>query len=109
MLFQSSSDDYPPMRTMADRLDNSHSSSSFVSPLQGAKIVVANLQDTVSQEDIMELFGDIGPLKRAKVVEAGTFEVVFVNRGDALKAVEIYHNRQLDGKAMKCQVVGNGG
>merc|ERR1712080_154448 len=26
-----------------------------------------------------------------------------------LKAVEIYHNRQLDGKAMRCQLVGDGG
>ena len=72
----------------------------------GAKIEVANLQDSVSQEDIMELFGDIGPLKRAKLVAQGTAEVVFVNKSDAAKAVEIYHNRQLDGKAMRCKLVG---
>jgi RNA recognition motif. (a.k.a. RRM, RBD, or RNP domain) len=29
--------------------------------------VITNLQTTVTQEDIMELFGDVGPLKRAKV------------------------------------------
>merc|ERR1712242_142000 len=80
-----------------------------VSPLQGAKVVVSNLQSTVSQEDILELFGDVGALKRAKVSSPGSAEVVFVNRSDALKAVEIYHNRQLDGKAMKCQMVGSGG
>ena len=93
-------------RTMADRIE---SGVTGVSPLQGAKVVVSNLQNTVSQEDILELFGDIGALKRAKVSTPGQAEVTFVNRQDALKAVEIYHNRQLDGKAMRCQLVGDGG
>ena len=67
---------------------------------------MSNLQPSVSQDDIVELFGDIGALKRAKVTNPGTAEVVYVNKSDALKAVEVYHNRQLDGKAMKCQIVG---
>ena len=93
-------------RTLGDRIE---SGATGVSPLQGAKVVVSNLQDSVSQEDILELFGDIGALKRAKVSEPGSAEVTFVNRSDALKAVEIYHNRQLDGKAMRCTLVGDGG
>ena len=40
------------------------------------------------------------------MIQPGHAEVVFVNRADAKKAVEIYHNRQLDGKPMKCQIVG---
>jgi len=77
-----------------------------VSPLQGTKVVIQNLQTSVTQEDIVELFGDIGALKKAKMVSPGHAEVVFVNRVDAKKAVEIYHNRQLDGKPMRCQIVG---
>jgi len=77
-----------------------------VSPLQGTKVVIQNLQSSVTQEDIEELFGDIGALKKAKMINPGHAEVVFVNRTDAKKAVEIYHNRQLDGKPMKCQIVG---
>ena len=42
---------------------------------------------------------------RARLVEPGVAEVVFVKMSDAAKAVEIYHNRQLDGKPMKCSVV----
>ena len=70
---------------------------------------VTNLQNSVTKDDIVELFADVGALKRAKVASPGSAEVVFVNRSDAQKAVEIYHNRQLDGKAMKCQMVGAGG
>lgn len=77
-----------------------------VSPLQGTKCVIQNLQTSVTMEDIEELFGDIGALKKAKLINPGHAEVVFVNRNDAKKAVEIYHNRQLDGKPMKCQIVG---
>lgn len=102
----STANERPINRTLGDRIE---SGATGVSPLQGAKVVVSNLQTTVSQEDILELFGDIGALKRAKVSNPGTAEVTFVNRSDALKAVEIYHNRQLDGKAMRCQLVGDGG
>jgi len=72
------------------------------SPLQGFKVIITNLQTSVTQEDVLELFGDIGALRRAKLIAPGHAEVTFVNRKDALKAVEIYHNRQLDGKPMKC-------
>ena len=91
------------------------------------------------QEDILELFGDIGALRRAKLVNPGHAEVTFINKTDAARgetmagdvyngytntgytesmagmisnllvysrAVEIYHNRQLDGKPMKCTMVG---
>merc|ERR1712179_182126 len=84
------------MGTMASRLEGGGGGIG-VSPLQGTKIVIQNLQTSVTQEDILELFGDIGALRRAKLV----------NPGDAVKAVEIYHNRQLDGKPMKCQLVGS--
>jgi len=77
-----------------------------VSPLQGCKVVITNLQTSVTQEDILELFGDIGALRRAKLVTPGHAEVTFVQRKEAQRAVEVYHNRQLDGKPMKCTLVG---
>merc|ERR1712130_649148 len=91
-------------RTMASRLDGDGGIG--VSPLQGTKIVIQNLQTSVTQEDILELFGDIGALRRAKLVNPGHAEVTFINKADAARAVEIYHNRQLDGKPMKCTMVG---
>merc|ERR1712037_932167 len=46
-------------RTMGSRLDGNGTG---VSPLQGTKIVIQNLQTSVTQEDILELFGDSGDL-----------------------------------------------
>ena len=38
-----------------------------ISPLQGTMVTITNLQSSVTQEDIEELFGDIGALKKAQV------------------------------------------
>ena len=68
-----------------------------VSPLQGTKIVIQNLQTSVTQvlklnchtaahppqEDILELFGDIGAMRRAKLISPGHAEVTYVNKADA--------------------------
>ncbi|KAK9889758.1 hypothetical protein WA026_007138 [Henosepilachna vigintioctopunctata] len=71
----------------------------------GHRIVVSNLQNTVSQEDIKELFEDIGDLLAARLVRPGVAEVIYKNLKDAQKAVDTYHNRQLDGQPMKCLLV----
>jgi len=78
------------------------------SPFAGTKVVVSNLQTSVSQEDLSELFGDVGSLRRVKMVSSGVAEIVFTNKEDADRAIEVYHNRQLDGKPMKCQLVTTG-
>jgi RNA recognition motif-containing protein len=64
--------------------------------------VVSNLQHSVTIDDIIELFGNVGALHKVSVATPGQAEVTFVNHDDAAKAVEIYHNRQLEGKPMKC-------
>jgi len=74
-------------------------------PQQGQKIVVANLHPCVCAEDIEELFGTIGTIIKSRMVEEGVATVVFLKRQDALKAVEVFHNRQLDGLAMKVNLV----
>ncbi|KAJ8920275.1 hypothetical protein NQ315_011936 [Exocentrus adspersus] len=71
----------------------------------GHRIVVSNLQPTVTQDDIKELFEDIGHLLAAKLVRPGIAEVIYKNLADARKAVDTYHNRQLDGQPMKCLLV----
>ena len=48
---------------------------------QGTKIVIQNLQTSVTQEDILELFGDIGALRRAKVSSQETVKQFYSNYG----------------------------
>lgn len=73
--------------------------------IQGHRIVVSNLQPSVTHEDIKELFEDIGPLVTSHVVRPGTAEVIYKYQKDAKRAVDAYHNRQLDGQPMKCMLV----
>ncbi|KAL3267906.1 hypothetical protein HHI36_007044 [Cryptolaemus montrouzieri] len=120
--------DVPPLRTSSIHLQGTARSSNIHSRLDastpqpeshgifsqtktkvvvpaGHRIVVSNLQSTVSQEDIKELFEDIGDLLAARLVRPGVAEVIYKNLKDAQKAVDTYHNRQLDGQPMKCLLV----
>lgn len=52
-----------------------------------------------------ELFGDVGGMVESRLVRPGTAEVIYKSVEDAQKAVELYHNRQLDGQPMNCLLV----
>ncbi|KAJ6796905.1 THO complex subunit 4D-like isoform X1 [Iris pallida] len=78
----------------------------------GAKLYISNLDYGVSNEDIKGLFSEIGELKRCAVHydrngrPSGSAEVMFRRRSDAMAALKRYDNVQLDGKAMKIDLVG---
>ncbi|VVC41529.1 Hypothetical protein CINCED_3A006600 [Cinara cedri] len=92
--------------TLRSRLD-SHQMAAIaakrVCPV-GHKIVISNLEPSVTSEDIRELFADIGDLFESRVVRPGVAEVIYERRADAIQAVDVYHNRQLDGRPMKCDM-----
>ncbi|CAH9106174.1 unnamed protein product [Cuscuta europaea] len=77
----------------------------------GTKLYVSNLHHSVTNEDIRELFSEIGELVRYAIHydkngrQSGSAEVVFVRRTDAIQALKKYNNVQLDGKPMKIEVV----
>ncbi|XP_042393088.1 THO complex subunit 4A-like [Zingiber officinale] len=78
----------------------------------GTKLYISNLEYGVSNEDIKELFSEVGDLKRYSINydrsgrSKGTAEVVFARRLDALAAVKKYDNVLLDGKPMKIDIIG---
>ncbi|XP_058812895.1 polymerase delta-interacting protein 3-like [Topomyia yanbarensis] len=74
-------------------------------PISGYRIVVSNLHSSVTQNDIKELFEDIGDLLESRLVRPGVAEVIYRSLKDAEEAVDTYHNRQLDGQPMKCLLV----
>ncbi|XP_074561561.1 THO complex subunit 4A-like isoform X2 [Curcuma longa] len=78
----------------------------------GTKLYISNLEYGVSNEDIKELFSEVGDLKRYSINydrsgrSKGTAEVVFARRIDALGAVKKYNNVLLDGKPMQIEIIG---
>lgn len=76
------------------------------------RLYIYNLDYAVSNDDIKELFSDVGELARYSINydmsgrSKGTAEVVFSRRSDAIAAVKRYNNVQLDGKPMKIDIIG---
>lgn len=70
------------------------------------KVLVTNLHPCVSGEDMEELFSTIGTIVSARMIREGVAEAVFSKEADALRSVEVFHNRQLDGLPMNVTIVG---
>ncbi|XP_057831102.2 THO complex subunit 4A isoform X2 [Cryptomeria japonica] len=77
----------------------------------GTKLYISNLDYGVTNEDIKELFSEVGDLKRSTIHydrsgrSKGTAEVVFARKDDAIAAVKRYNNVQLDGKPIKIEFI----
>lgn len=41
------------------------------------------------------------------MIQPGVAKAVYVHYADAIRAIDVYHNRQLDGRPMKCEMVMN--
>ncbi|GAB4831579.1 hypothetical protein Ancab_005591 [Ancistrocladus abbreviatus] len=77
----------------------------------GTKLFISNLDNGVSNDDIRELFSEIGELKRYAIHydkngrPSGSAEVVYAKRSDAFAALKRYNNVQLDGRPMKIEML----
>ena len=64
------------------------------------------MEESVTQEDINELFSDVGNVRNVRMAGKGVAEVVFARREHAEKAIDVYDKRQLDGRVMKLHIEG---
>ncbi|KAJ3121923.1 hypothetical protein HK098_003275 [Nowakowskiella sp. JEL0407] len=75
------------------------------------KINISNLANTVTQNDILDLFKHIGPIQSAQLFfdekgrSKGTASVVFLKPGHAYRAHQEYHKRTLDNRPMNIELV----
>jgi hypothetical protein len=66
----------------------------------GASVLISNLNPTITQSDIIELYGEVGSLAAVNMINQTTALVTYHNSSDAFRAVKVYHNRLLDGRPM---------
>ena len=84
--------------------DEGHKKADCPNPI----VVVSNLEESVTNEDLSELFGNIGNVRKVSMKGKGLAEIVFVKKEDAEKAVVKYDHRILDGRAMNCSMASSG-
>jgi RNA recognition motif-containing protein len=72
-------------------------------------LVISNLNDTVSRNDIYELCSAVGPLENVNIIAPGVAEITYRHKDDALEAFKKYHQRNLDGMPMVCHLQSGGG
>jgi len=76
------------------------------------RVHITNLDNGVTNEDIRELFSEIGELTRYAIHfdkngrPSGTAEVVYPRRSDAFQALKKYNNVLLDGRPMRLEILG---
>ncbi|VDP84290.1 unnamed protein product [Echinostoma caproni] len=76
-----------------------------LSPIQGFRVKVSNLQPSVTLDDVYELFSSVGSMRLCNLIRPGQAEVVYNEAADAREAVRRYHGRELDHKPMHVQLL----
>lgn len=75
-----------------------------------AKVFLSNLDGGVNEDDLTELFGEVGNLVSVRVhrsngISKGTADVVFERKQDAMRAIQKYHGVSLDNRPMSLQLI----
>ncbi|CAM4745321.1 unnamed protein product [Rotaria magnacalcarata] len=73
-------------------------SSSIESNSSSTTILVTNLQASVTEDDVFDLFSQVGRIDEIKTLSRGCVQIVYLKPEQAEEAVANYHNRLLDGQ-----------
>jgi len=77
----------------------------------GSQIIVSNLDPDVTEDDVKDIFTQIGTVKFVKLiydkngVSQGSAEVQFRSKDDAEKAVTEYNEAEVDGRTMYLKII----
>ena len=71
----------------------------------GNSILVSNLSSKITEDEVAELFGDIGPLMNVQMINSSSALISYFATQHATKAVKVYNYRLLDGIAMNCTIL----
>ena len=71
----------------------------------GFSVVVSNLNPSVTQAEVTELFNEIGPVQSVQVINSSTAMVTYYNAAHASQAIAEYNNRFLDGQPMQVTLI----
>jgi len=78
---------------------------SSMGPAVPTNVIVTNLNPSISQADMEELFADAGPVASVQMINESTSLITFYDPKSAVNAVHKYNNRLLDGLPMQVTVV----
>ncbi|GMH42559.1 hypothetical protein BSKO_10478 [Bryopsis sp. KO-2023] len=93
--------DVMPPRKMKPQLGKSEGG-----PSKAVKLLISNLAEDVTDEDLLELFSSVGTVRRAAVfydssdVSKGTAEVTYEQHSDGAEAIKKFNGVCLDGKPL---------
>ncbi|CAF0804758.1 unnamed protein product [Rotaria sordida] len=87
-------------RTSTNASDNIRTkrNSSIQSNSDARTVLVTNLQSSVTEDDVVELFSEVGHINEIITLSRGCVQVTYSKREYAEEAVAKYHNRLLDGQ-----------
>jgi len=103
-----------------DKFEQTNGSSGFVGGrVQGGKhrlepgssIIVSNLDSEVTEDDVKDIFAQIGTVKSVQIIydkngtSQGSAEVTFRGKDDAEKAVTEYNEAEVDGRVMYLKII----
>lgn len=71
----------------------------------GYSVIVSNLNPSVTQAEVTELFSEIGPVQSVQVINSSTSMVTYFNASHASQAIAEYNNRFLDGQPMQVTLI----
>ncbi|CAF0929929.1 unnamed protein product [Rotaria sp. Silwood1] len=87
-------------RTSTKTFDNTQTKqkTSIQSNSDATTVLVTNLQPSVTEDDVIELFSEVGHIDEIITLSHGCVQIVYSNHAHAEEAVAKYHNRLLDGQ-----------